>query len=28
VELDGKQHFEQIGKWQSPEENRKMIYSK
>jgi len=23
VELDGKQHFEQIGKWQSPEENRK-----
>jgi len=23
IELDGKQHFEQIGKWQSPEENRK-----
>jgi very-short-patch-repair endonuclease len=22
VELDGKQHFEQIGKWQSPEKNR------
>jgi very-short-patch-repair endonuclease len=23
VELDGKQHFEQIGSWQSPEETRK-----
>jgi very-short-patch-repair endonuclease len=23
IELDGKQHFEQIGKWLSPEENRK-----
>ena len=22
IELDGKQHFEQIGKWQSPEETR------
>lgn len=24
IELDGKQHFEQIGNWQSPEENRKI----
>jgi very-short-patch-repair endonuclease len=24
IELDGKQHFEQIGNWQSPEKNRKM----
>jgi very-short-patch-repair endonuclease len=23
IELDGKQHFEQVGKWVSPEENRK-----
>jgi very-short-patch-repair endonuclease len=23
IELDGKQHFEQIGNWASPEENRK-----
>jgi len=23
IELDGKQHFEQIGNWKSPEENRK-----
>ena len=23
IELDGKQHFEQIGKWQSPKETRK-----
>jgi very-short-patch-repair endonuclease len=23
IELDGKQHFEQIGKWKSPEETRK-----
>jgi len=23
IELDGKQHFEQIGKWQTPEETRK-----
>jgi len=23
IELDGKQHFEQIGNWQSPEETRK-----
>jgi very-short-patch-repair endonuclease len=26
IELDGKHHFEQIGKWISPEETRKMIY--
>ncbi len=24
IELDGKQHFEQIGKWQSPEKNREI----
>lgn len=24
IELDGKQHFEQIGRWQSPEENQRI----
>jgi hypothetical protein len=28
IELDGKQHFEQIGNWQSPEKIKKMTYTK
>jgi very-short-patch-repair endonuclease len=28
IELDGKQHFEQIGKWQSPEKNRENDFYK
>ena len=26
IELDGKQHFEQIGKWQSPEKTKEIKY--
>lgn len=28
IELDGKQHFEQIGNWQSPEKNREIDFYK
>lgn len=28
IELDGKQHFEQIGNWQAPEKNREIDFYK